>query len=153
MPRNRPANGPATPEQALLTVRIIGASLGIGVTLFAAVSWYLHRTGASADVGGGTLMFNAMLAAALGAAVAGTLFWRARVAPLIERPVPREDWLAHAGEVQTSVIIVWGLMEGAALLAEVVYFLYGSPFAGALGVAAIWVTLALTWPKREWLGA
>jgi hypothetical protein len=152
MPQNR-APGPGSPEQALLTFRIIGLSLGLGVTLFAAVSWYLNQGRTPTDAAGAGLMLNAMLAVAVGAAVAGVLFWRARVAPLIERPHPRNDWLAHAAEVQTNVIIVWALMEGAALFAEVVYFLYGSAFAGVLGVAAIWITLGLTWPKREWLGA
>lgn len=137
--------------QALLAFRIIGASLGIGVTLFAFVSWFRHQQQGPGDAAGDpALMFNLMLAVAVASVVAAILFWRARVSPLIDRPSPDRE-RAAAGEIQTNVVIVWALIEGAALFAVVVYFLYGTTLAGALGVALIWASLAATWPRREWL--
>lgn len=141
-------------SQALLTFRIIGASLGIGVTLFAFVAWFLHQQQGSGDAAGDpTLMFNLMLAVAVASVVAAIVFWRVRVSPLIERPSPDRERRAAAGEIQTNVVIVWALIEGASLFAVVVYFLYGSVLAGLLGVALIWGALASTWPRREWFDA
>ncbi len=145
--------GPSTP-QALLAFRIIGASMGLGVTLFAFVSWFLHLQSPPTppDIDPG-LAFNVWLAVALTAIVAAILFWRARVAPLIEGQATPAERTTRAGEVQTNVIITWALLEGPALMAIVIYFLYDHVMAGLLGVILIWVGLALTWPQREWFGA
>lgn len=141
-------------DQALLTFRIIGASLGLGVTMFALVSWFLHLQNGTGDLGiDEALMVNAMLGLAFLAAVAAILFWRARVGPLIDRARADADPARHLAEVQTHVIIVWAMMEMPALLAEVVYFLYGNALAGVLGVAIIWAAVGATWPKREWFAA
>lgn len=119
MPDHRP-DTPASPQQALLAFRIIGAILGLGVTLFAGVSWYVNR-GALVPPGEvGSLMFNLMLAMAAGAAIAAIPFWRARVTPLLERVPPAGDWPPHTALVQTNVIVVWAIIEGAALFAEIV---------------------------------
>lgn len=140
--------------QALLTFRMIGASLGIGVTLFAFVSWFRHQQQGPGDVAGDpALMFNLMLGVAVASVVAAIVLWRARVSPLIERPSPDRERRAAPGEIQTNVVMVWALIEGAALFAVVVYFLYGSALAGLLGVALIWAALAATWPRREWFDA
>lgn len=140
--------------QALLTFRIIGASLGIGVTLFAFVSWFRHQQQGPGNVAGDpALMFNLMLALVVTSVVAAIVLWRARVSPLIERPSPDRERRAAGGEIQTNVVIVWALIEGASLFAVVVYFLYGAALAGLLGVALIWAALAATWPRREWFDA
>lgn len=145
-------SGP-TPSQALLAFRTIGASLGVGVTLFALVSAFTHQQGDvyQADVDA-TLMFNLMLALALGGILAAIVFWRARVAPLIERPTPEHRREAGASELQTNVIIVWALVEAPSIFAVLVYFLYENLLAGILGVVMIWTALALTWPRRDWFG-
>lgn len=145
------------PSAALLVSRVIAGSMGMGVTLFALVSWYTHQQGTAMEPPGDpALMFNLMLALAAAAVVAAILFWRARVAPLIDRPssgptAPGEDWATHWGRLQTSLVIIWAMIEGASLFAVVVYFLYDMPMAGLLGVALIWSALAITWPKREWV--
>lgn len=149
-PRTHP-----TPDlaQALLTFRIIGGSLGAGVTLFAGVSWLLNRQeGPRPPTADPTLLFNVWLAVAVGAMLAAILFWRARVEPLLDERVTRDERLRRAGELQTNVVIVWALMEAPALLAVVVYYLYDLALAGVLGVALMWAALAVTWPKREWFG-
>jgi hypothetical protein len=144
--------GPTTPAQAVLMMRIIGLSLGTGVTLFAAVSWFLHRQGGAltADIDP-TVAFNGFLGMLLLGALGAIFVWRWRVAPVIERPTQEGEWRARAATLQTGVILTWALLEGAALVGEVVYFLTGHGLAGVLGVALIWVGIGLTWPKREWI--
>lgn len=153
-------SGPTpSPGQALLTLRIIGGSMGMGVTLFALVSWFTHQEASPVNPAGDTaLMFNIMVALAAAAAVAALVFWRARVSPLVDRRAGAAeeetgDWLDRFALLQTNLIILWALLEGASLFTVVVYFLYGITTAGVLGMVLIWTGLALTWPRREWIGA
>lgn len=146
-------SGPSTP-QALLAFRIIGASMGLGVTLFAFVSWFLHLQSSPAPPAmDPDLAFNIWIVVAVVAIAGAILFWRTRVAPLIDGEAPPSERTARAGTTQTNVIITWALLEAPALLAVVIYFLYDYPLAGLFGVVLIWVGLALTWPQREWFGA
>lgn len=144
--------GPRSPDQAILMMRIIGLSLGAGITLFAIVGWFLHQQrGAVAESAYGSLTFNAFLALVALVSAGAIFVWRWRVVAILERPARETEWQARAAELQTGVIITWALLEGGALVGEVVYFLTGNAVAGALGVLLIWIGIALTWPKREWL--
>lgn len=136
--------GPRSPEQAILLLRIIGLSLGAGVTLFAAVSWYLHQQDAVGAVVYGSLNYNAAIAMAFLAALGAFFVWRWRVAPILARPTSETEWQARASRIQTSVLITWALLEAGALVDEVVYFLTGNGVAGVLGVALIWAGIGLT---------
>ncbi|MDX1674180.1 MAG: hypothetical protein R3314_05185 [Longimicrobiales bacterium] len=144
--------GPRSPEQAILMMRIIGISLGTGVTLFAFVSWFLHREqGPIATEFDASLFFNGFVALFLIAGLGALFVWRTRVAPVIQRPTEETHWRPRAAAIQTGVIIAWALLEGAALVGEVVYFLTGHWVAGLMGVLLIWGGIGLTWPKRGWL--
>lgn len=146
--------GPRSPEQAILLLRIIGLSLGAGVTLFAAVSWYLHQQQDPVRaLVYGSLAYNAAIAMAFLAALGAFLVWRWRVAPILERPASETEWQSRASGIQTGVMITWALLEAGALVDEVVYFLTGNGMAGVLGVVLIWAGIGLTWPKASWLGA
>ena len=150
----KPSTPPASPGQALRTLRVIGIAMALGVTLFAGVVTVLHATGGAppADESTASLISTVMVVVAVGAVIAALVLWRARVAPLIERPTTG-DWRARAASIQTGVIIVWALVEGASLFAEVVYLLHRDLFAGVLGLGLFWAALGLTWPRAEWLGA
>ncbi|MGK7311245.1 MAG: hypothetical protein ACN0LA_03320 [Candidatus Longimicrobiales bacterium M2_2A_002] len=144
--------GPRSPEQAILMMRIIGVSLGTGVTLFAFVSWFLHQQQGAVTPGFDPgLAFNGFLALLVLAALGALFVWRLRVAPVIERAHGENHWQPRASAIQTGVITTWALLEGAALVGEVVYFLTGHTLAGLLGVLLIWGGIGLTWPKRDWL--
>jgi hypothetical protein len=145
--------GPRSPEQAILLLRIIGLSLGLGVTLFAAVSWYLQQQNPVGTVVQGSLYYNAAILMAFLAALGAFLAWRWRVAPILERQTSETDWRTRSGEIQAAVMTTWALLEAGALVDEVIYFLTGIGFAGALGVALIWAGIGLTWPKANWLQA
>ena len=143
---------PRSPEQAILMMRIIGISLGTGVTLFAVVSWFFHQQdGTPASGFDPSLAFNGYLVLFLLSAIGALFVWRTRVGPVIERPAQETEWRPRASSIQAGVIITWGILEGGALFGEVVYFLTGHPVAGILGVALIWIGVGLTWPTREWL--
>ncbi len=144
--------GPRSPGQAILMLRIIGLSLGTGVTLFAFVSWFLHQQqGPIGEPVYGSLTFNGALAMAVLAAIGASFVWRSRVVPVLERPAQETEWQSRAAAIQTGALITWALLEGGALVAEVVYFLTANGMAGVLGVVLIWAGIGLTWPKREWL--
>ncbi len=152
MVHSDPHGSDPSAAQALLAFRIIGASLGLGVTLFAFVSWFLHQQGGPARAAPDPdLMASLVVALATAAILTAILFWRARVAPLIEREAARPEE-SRTGDIQTNVVIVWALLEAPALFAVVLYFMYGNVLAGALGVALIWAALAATWPREEWFG-
>lgn len=144
--------GPRSPGQAILMLRIIGLSLGTGVTLFALVSWFLHQQqGPVTDLAYGSLAYNGAIAMIFLAAIGALFLWRWRVVPILEQPAREGDWQPRAAALNTVVIVTWALLEGGALVGEVVFFLAGNAVAGVLGVILIWTGIALTWPKREWL--
>ncbi len=144
--------GPRSPEQAILMMRIIGLSLGTGVTLFAFVSWFMHQQdNPIGDFVYGDLAYNGFLALAVLVSLGALFFWRVRLAPLLEEPTREGDWQARAARIQTGLIITWALVEGGALVGEVVYFLTGNWVAGVLGLVLIWGGVLMTWPKQEWL--
>ncbi len=145
---NTPSPSGPGPEQALLTLRIIAGSLVVGVTLFAFVAWFAGLEGDARPEGRG-LVFGGLLVMAVVALAGAILLWRARVVPLT---LPSRDWAERFPRLQTSLIIVWAIIETPALLAEAVYFLYGDVPSGLLGIAIIWIGIGLTWPKRAWIG-
>lgn len=136
--------------QALLALRIIGVSLGAGVTLFAGVSWVVHQQGGPfIDQGSPGLVFGVFVAFALLAAIAALAVWRTRVVPLVQRP-PGRSWAERATGIQTPVIITWAILEAASMAGVAVYFLYGNVLAAVIGVAFMWIGLAATWPQLDW---
>lgn len=147
-PRTHPTRPPAP---ALLLLRLIGASMGVAVTMLAMLAWSANQLDAGVRAPmDPTLMFTLVVALALGAVIAAIAMWRARVEPLIAGGRGSDDPVARVGSIQNNVIIVWAIIEGPALFAVIVHYLYHAPLAGAVGVVLIWGALAATWPKREW---
>ena len=147
---SRDAHGSSA--QALLALRIIGASLGAGVTLFAGVSWFVQQEGGPfATAGDPVLITNLFIGLALIAAAAALGVWRSRVVPRVRQQA--EDWAERATLIQTPVIITWAILEAAAMAGVAVYFLYGTGIAAIIGVALMWLGLAATWPRAEWFEA
>lgn len=122
--------------------------MAVGVTLFAFVGGFAGLGTAGAHEGQG-LVFGGLVLVAIIALAGAVLVWRIRVAPLLDST---EAWNSRFPRLQTGIIIVWALVETPAILAEVVYLIYGDALSGVLGLVIIWVGIALTWPKQEWLG-
>lgn len=144
------ASVPSSPEAAIRIMRMIGLALGVGVTLFAVAAWLLQQ-GAVAAPAEPPLTMYLWMAFATSLAAGSLVVWRGRVVPHIEPPAGEADWRARAARIQAGLIITWALVEAAALFGVVVYFLDGHVLPVAGGVALMWVALALTWPRGEWL--
>lgn len=129
---------------------IIGLSLAIGVTVFVLVAYFLRRNGSAPaiDPGLGRVMVFAWIGWSAIVATGTVLFWRARMEPLITgvQHYPHD----RIGELTTNLIICWALIEGAALLGAVVYYLYGPLWVAIASVAMIWGAILMSRPQVEW---
>jgi len=143
-------NDPATPQDALRTMRAIGVALCGAVALFALTAWWVHREAPPLPADG-PWIFYVWVAFATSLAAASMVFWRGNVVPLIDRPASDADWRDRAGRVQTGLVICWSLVEAAALFGVVVYFIDGVAPAAAMGIAMICGAVAITWPRESWL--
>jgi hypothetical protein len=133
------------------TALLIGLSLAIGVSLYAVVAYFMHRSGTAprgANPEFGRIMIYAWIGLAAVTLTAAVLFWRARVEPLITgvQSYPGE----RMKELNTNLIICWALIESAALFGVTVYFLTNILWIGAASVVLIWGAVLSTRPKIEW---
>jgi F0F1-type ATP synthase membrane subunit c/vacuolar-type H+-ATPase subunit K len=140
----------ATPEAALRVMRMIGLALGAGVTMFAVAAWVI-QPGAAATPSDPPLMLYLWIAMATTLAAGSLVVWRGRVVPHLASASGGADWRERADRIQAGLVITWALVETAALFGVVVYFLDGQVLPIAAGVALMWVALAMTWPRAEWL--
>jgi hypothetical protein len=138
------------PKSAIRNLRVTGLAMAGGITVFAAVAWFLHRASPPAPADGPWILYL-WIAAATSLIAASMMVWRATAVRWIERPDPATDWQARAAGISNGLVISWALVEGAALFGVVVYFLFGSVLPGLLGVFVMWAALAFTWPQPEWL--
>lgn len=138
-----------TPRDALRVMRAIGLALAGGVTTFAVVAWLIQARGATAPPDGPMLLYL-WIATATSLVAASMIFWRGRVVPILEEPAS-EDWRPRAASIQSGLVIAWALVETAAMFGVVVYFIAGYALAGGVAVAMMWGTVALTWPREDWL--
>src|SRR5688572_15910690 len=102
------------PVWAQRTATYVGLSLALGVTFFAGVSWYLHQTAQApptADLQFARILIYAWIALTAVTTVSAVLFWRMRVAPLINGtgPLPRE----RMPQLTANLLICWALIESA----------------------------------------
>jgi F0F1-type ATP synthase membrane subunit c/vacuolar-type H+-ATPase subunit K len=133
----------------LRAMRLIGVALATGVTLFAGVAWLIQPAAPPAPADP-TLLYLWIAISTTLAAVA-MIVWRGRVAPYLERSEAETDWRPRAERIQGGLILTWALVEAAALMGVVVYFVEGHALAGFGGVVLMWGALAMTWPKEAWL--
>lgn len=146
------ASTASDPQAALRTMRIIGLALAGGVTMFAAVTWFLHQETPPAPADGPWLLYL-WIAIATTLLAASMVVWRGMAVPWIERPDPDTDWRVRAAKIHSGAVITWALVEAAALFGVMVYFLQGTVLPGLLGTFIMWAALAFTWPQPEWLAS
>jgi hypothetical protein len=132
-------SGPGRPraggDAALALVRI---SLLLGVLLFGAVTWFLHRDPSWQPRSPESLpaVRRAMLAAWV-LAIVGLLALRTRLARL-------------TGDARRSLLVVaWAVGEGAALFGGVYYFLSGDAMSFLGGLLVMLAALLLFPVRRE----
>lgn len=146
-----PSERPADASAARQTTAIVLASLPMGVTMFALVTWWLRRGEPAGDIG----QFFPLLWMALtvSVVVAAVVVWRRMVKPEVPAAgyatTVSEDRLAR---LQTGLIMCMALLEGAALFGVLIWFIGGSPVPAVASVAMMWVALYFAWPRRGWYG-
>ena len=143
-------------DNAHRTSLIIVMAMVTGQLLFAAAAWYLRNRDETMPTTEGLTnpMTLAWLAVSFGSlAVAFTL--RGQVTDL-DRPEKRER--IRTGEitlatVQTRILIMFAVLEGAGLLGITNYLVNGQAHVllGAIGFLAL--TTAAFFPKRDWFDA
>jgi F0F1-type ATP synthase membrane subunit c/vacuolar-type H+-ATPase subunit K len=142
---------PISPEGAYRTSSLIAFALVLGATLYAIVALFLQR-------GAGHLSFDTMttvwLAFSVATVAAARLLWARLVVPAL----PRMGWrtepisVRDAGRIQSGLIVIWGLLEGAALFGLVVYSVSGSYITLAGALAVLFIGLLATRPRRAFFG-
>jgi hypothetical protein len=144
-------------DRAYTTAVVLVASLIMGQLIFAGVAWYLASTG-------GRITEPVPITHPLGLAwlmlAAGSVFGAQFFRRQIPGPHDRPDQLQRIREgtvtpatLQTRIITMWALLEGAGLFGLVVYFLYGLPVVLYAALTYIAVTGLFFFPRREWFEA
>ncbi len=146
------AAAPDSPQAAIKTMRVIGVAIASGVTAAALVAWSVQRGGPPPPTATPAL-FYVWIAVATSLLAASMILWRGNVVPLIQRPALGSAWRKRARKIQTGVVVSWLVVGGGAIFGVILCFAWGIWQAGALGAAMMWITLAITWPRDEWLAA
>lgn len=125
-----------TPAAPAKQIRLIHASLVMGVLLFALVSHFVLRASAPDSGEFSPGLVRVLLAVALGL-LALSLFFRRRVPRRSTDESADLYWTRATG----AAMVTWAFIEGASLLSVFLYGQTGAP--GAVGVAAVAVVLFL----------
>lgn len=143
----------STPDHFRIT-RVICTALASGVALFWVASWTVTGGGSQPLSGGGPplnvllLVWGAVAIPAFGAA----LHFRNRAAtPASTRRALTEENDSGSGvAAQVATIIAHALLEGPALMAGVVFLLFGTGLMAWVSLPVYALGVLLTWPQREW---
>lgn len=133
-------------DQAYRISAIIAAAMIAGQIIFAAVSWYLHNMGGQEPTETIPILVPIWGAMAFGGVMAA-FFTRNRLASVD----PHAE--VNVAAVQTSVIVMWALLEGPGLLGIVLYFLNGNPNVLYAALGYVLASAIFFFPRREWFGA
>ena len=125
-------------------VRIIHVALVIGLVLVAAV-FYILRQQPGVSFGFGPSIGLIMAGIALVSLVIALSFLAPRVPPRPADQTPDVYWTRN--EIRGAAIILWAMVEGAALLSWLGYLLTGAWVPAAVGLLAI-AALTLLRPAR-----
>ena len=146
-------NGSAEVEKALKTVRIVCGAMVAAVLLYAAVAWYLARSGAVAPVDAGTanLLKQAFVAVMLIGVLGWMVIWsRARVPTPSTVARPEVELRRGPGGMVTRLIAAYAFLEAVGLVGATVHLLTGSVGVLATAVAVVVLGAALSYPREEW---
>lgn len=136
------------------TARVIHAAIVLGPTLFALLAVWLRggEQPMSMNPDERRLMLYVWMAAIVGATLGALNLWRTRVVPHIEaaeRAGPR----SASGALLPGLVLVWAVVESAALFGLVVYFVTGSIPLLVGSLAVVWINGFVTRPRPQWFGA
>ena len=136
---------------------IIVAALIVGQLTFAGVAWFLHANGTFTP--SGQPMLNPITYAWILFGIAGfgaALFFRQRLVAL--GVSAKGQQLIRSGSftpahMQSQIIVMFALVEGAGLLGIVNYLLHGYRVMLVAVLVYIILASAVLFPRREWFDA
>lgn len=140
-------------EQALKTARIVCGAMVAGVVVYAAVAWYLTRSGAVGPVDAGTV--NVLKQAFVAVMLIGVLGWmviwgRARAPTPSTVARPEVELRRGPRGVVARLIAAYAFLEAVGLVGGTVHLLTGSFGVLATAVAVVVLGAALSYPREEW---
>lgn len=135
----------------LRTARVLHTALVAGPLAFALVALWLQRGMAAADFDADTqrLLRYVWMAAAVGSLLLALNLWRTRVAPHIEA-IAGGETAEPPQELLSGLILVWALIEGAALFGLVMYLVTGLSSVWIGSVVLILGNAVFGRPRTEW---
>ena len=123
---------PVQPAQSPLTVRIIHGAMGAGLVLFAIVAHFILKPNRPPYAGGLDRLLPMLLGLSLGLCVGGIL-----LSMRVPRPLDDETAGAFWRRAAQPALVTWALIEGAGILAVVLYAQTGSTAAIAVAIVAV----------------
>jgi hypothetical protein len=147
------AGGGAEIEQALKNARIVCGAIVGAVVLYAAVAFYLRRTGAVATVEPGTadVLKQVFVAVMLIGVLGWMVIWgRARAPTPSTVARPEVELRRGPGGVSSRLIAGYAFLEAVGLVGATVFLLTGSVGVLVAGVLVVLLGAALSWPREEW---
>ena len=140
-------------EQAVKSARIVCGALVAAVVVYAAVAWYLRRSGSVAAVDPGTA--DALKQVFVAVMLIGVLGWmviwgRARAPTPSTVARPEVELRRGPRGVTSRLIAGYAFLEAVGLIGATVHLLTGSVGVLVAGVAVVVLGAALSYPREEW---
>ncbi|HEU4463567.1 MAG TPA: hypothetical protein VFS53_00840 [Gemmatimonadota bacterium] len=139
--------------QALKSARIVCGALVGAMLIYAAVAWYLRRSGAVATVDPGTaeVLKQVFVAVMLIGVLGWMVIWGRARAPTPSTVARPEVELRRGPRGVTSRLIAgYAFLEAVGLIGATVHLLTGSVGVLVAAVAVVLLGAALSYPREEW---
>jgi predicted small integral membrane protein len=140
-------------EHALKSARIVCGALVAAVLVYAAIAWYLRRSGGIALVDPGTadVLKQVFVAVMLIGVLGWMVIWGRARAPTPSTVARPEVELSRGPRGVTSRLIAgYAFLEAVGLVGATVHLLTGSIGVLAVAVAVVLLGAALSYPREEW---
>lgn len=140
-------------EQAMKSARIVCGALVAAVIVYAAVAWYLRRSGsvAAVDPGAADVLKQVFVAVMLIGVLGWMVIWgRARAPTPSTVARPEVELRKGPRGVTSRLIAAYAFLEAVGLIGATVHLLTGSVGVLAAAVVVVLLGAALSFPREEW---
>lgn len=140
-------------EQAMKSARIVCGALVAAVIVYAAVAWYLRRSGsvAAVDPGVADVLKQVFVAVMLIGVLGWMVIWgRARAPTPSTVARPEVELRKGPRGVTSRLIAAYAFLEAVGLIGATVHLLTGSVGVLAAAVVVVLLGAALSFPREEW---
>jgi hypothetical protein len=140
-------------EQAMKSARIVCGALVAAVIVYAAVAWYLRRSGsvAAVDPAAADVLRQVFVAVMLIGVLGWMVIWGRARAPTPSTVARPEVELRRGPRGVTSrLIAAYAFLEAVGLIGATVHLLTGSVGVLAAAVVVVLLGAALSFPREEW---